>query len=525
MFLLLALPFSCQHPAELPLPEVLTDPSISVEEAKTWFEGTYGGAAAPNARTDKKQRKGPLWADAKTSKFKKGHPIIVIPLVYDKSDRLTASFNGSDHPTTPESWESRHTLIRKLIVFKNKKNENQAVVMYVIPTRQYKRSNPKAVKGENFTGIIVFKDYEEEILLESWRLENGRVKGVEFPKKAGKPKKNGRVAAWCMSVEYGHWDCPPGNPPSKLGGGDGPNRRLSAVMEDCNFVVDYREEHCFDPNDDGGGNSKNAEQDGGYFGDQLPSGSGGGGFVGDAYNNANEHSLADDFLFEYASQLDLSVEERQYFRDYPQLIEPIAELIKTFGIWVYRADAFLEDLVFRAMGKTMHPNERAALRSIGEQYYLINLGAYAMSAYWAEKATDKRLPQGEYPDLWTGRTPGSCAVCKGNAYKHAIFAAYNSHIFESTRIARDLGEGHEEGEIQRHLPGQPRTPASKMDIFNNERGYDVYNENFLAHSSTILKVADQYERAVLDKFNHGDLMYLVETTDGQVLETLTPTNQ
>jgi hypothetical protein len=133
--ILMALPLGCQQPSDAPLPQEVIDPSISVEEAKAWFEENLAASNTSNARTTKSSKKTPLWDLAKESKFKKGHPIIVIPMAYEgEESKLTAALDGTDNPA-PEPWESEHTLIRKLIVFKNKKAEKQAVVMYVIPTK------------------------------------------------------------------------------------------------------------------------------------------------------------------------------------------------------------------------------------------------------------------------------------------------------------------------------------------------------------------------------------------------------
>ncbi len=383
-------------------------------------------------------------------------------------------------------------------------------MMYVIPSKEYKLANPKGVKGDNFTGIIVFKDYDEEVLLEAWRLDNGQVTGVEIPQKTGKTKKGGRLAYWCVTVQYGYYDCPSGanaDGTTKLGGAQ---RRESAIMEECSFVVTSTEEHCFDSYSDGSGSG--GEENGGYFESQLPSGSGGGGFQPESYENAYNHALVDNFILEYKTTLNLSELEIDYLKSFPQLVVSIKAFIKLFGTWAFRAESFIEDqLISTFSSNVLRPEERMVLRSRGWLYYDINLIAYTMNAIWVTHSdTDLHFPQSQYPDVWmNGQKPSTCSDCRGNAYKHALFAAYNSHVFESSSFAKQLGDAHEGPDT-----GMEREIGSQMDLENNTAGYNVFDNSTTIHSNTILDAAADYQTAVMKKFNEGKLKY-IKTINGK----------
>jgi hypothetical protein len=370
-------------------------------------------------------------------------------------------------------------------------------------------ANPKGVKGENFTGVIVFKDYDEENLLEAWRMENGEVTGLQIPSKNGNLKKGGRMAYWCVTVKYGYYDGPFGANPdgtTKLGGAQ---LRESAIMEDCNFVVTGTEQQCFDSYSSGSGTG--GEANGGYFDYQVPSGGGGSGDgLGEAaYASDYNHWYVEQFILEYGQRLNLRTEEIVYFMDHPSIIESVKEFLALFGDWAFRAESFIENKLSESRGwGSMHPNERTVLRSKGWSLYHINLMAYAMSAIWAQKNTNEKFTQNQYPDVWMNGNGGpNCSFCRANAFKHALLAVYLSHVFNSSSFAKQLQDAHEEWD--------PTTQESQMDLDNNKEGYKVYDGNGYLHNKKLFYVynnyqttASIYQTLVMDKFNNGQLDYL-----------------
>lgn len=441
IFLLLFLPLSCRQTTELPLPEIPVDTSISIEEAKTWFEKTYGNALTPNARTAKNDNKKPVWRIAKESKFKKGDPFVVVPLLYENQTKLAAVFDNTGQTDKPEEWQQDHTLIRKLIVFKNKKGENKAVVMYVVPSQQYKRENPQSAKDENFTGILLFKDYDDEDkLLEGWRMENGQVTDVFGGESSGKPKKNGRVMD-CFLISYGHWKFVP-------------NARISVeAFGTYVWVEDFVDYYCT-----GSG--------GGYFEAQLPSGGGGGGFGSPGITNVYSSEYTNEFMNNYGSLF--MNQELNHLLENPSLMESVKNFINRYGASRLRDISFIGSVFCGATGQCISQEEEGILSEDGffNMYFIV----YAMNAALASESTDWRFDYG----TTNGKPAVSCEVCSGNAYKHALFRALDAHVFGVSKSQR-LGNAHEGG-LGSPDPNNPNyNPDVAMDVFNNSKGIDAYN--------------------------------------------------
>ncbi len=483
---------SCRQTTELPLPEIPIDTSLSIEEAKTWFVKTYGNVSSPNARTAKNDNKKPIWLTAKESKFKNGDPFVVVPLLYETKPWLAAVFDYTGQTDKPEEWQQNHTLIRKLVVFKNKKGENKAVVMYVVPSQQYKRENPTGAKDENFTGILLFKDYDDEDkLLEGWRMENGQVIDVFGGKGENKPRKNGRVMD-CFFITYGHWKFVP-------------NARISVeTWGTYVWVEDFVDYYCT-----GSG--------GGYFEGQLPSGAGSGGFGSPGITNVYSSEYTNEFMNNYGSLF--MNQELNYLLENPSLMESVKNFINRYGASRLRDISFIGSVFCAAKGRCINQQEEQILGEDGffNMYFIV----YAMNAKLASETTDWRFDYGNT----NGKPAENCGVCSGNAYKHALFRALDAHVFGAYKSQR-LGNAHEAEQGSPNPNDANYNIDVAMDIFNNGKGINAYNSLpwywHLAGSGLALS---KYIDILNGYYSNGGLQYI--KSDGGVPganERMVPTN-
>lgn len=483
----------CQQPSELPIPQVPADNlstssilPISIEEAKVWFENTYQTSSSPNLRVTKNDKKSPLWNFAKQSEFKKGDKMVIVPLASEKDEKISAFFNDLDNKNEPETWEQNQILIKNLLIFKNKKAKNTAVIMYLIPSEQYKKSHT-SINGNDLTGMILFRHYDDEDkLLEGWRMENGQVTEVFGEQNGGETRKNGRMMG-CVTVTYGHWK-------------QVANLRVSGITGHffLVWVVDHTETYC--SGGDGGG---------GYFEGQLPSGSGGGGVNPSAITNVfYDNQYVTDFLNQYGGLFPGSFQQNHFY-DNPHLVDAAREMISEFGNSIVTNYQELENKAanFFSGGSTLSVSEKNVLSNDG--FYGLNLLAYAWNGIVARRVTTDIVRE---PDS------GGCPFCRGNAFKHTLFAVFNSHTFGSY-MASQLGDAHEAG-----LVGLETT----MDKANNLAGYTMY-DNFNPAATIpprywpLSQAKSVYIQKVNDMFGNGELIYI--KTEAGNPPTLTPTNQ
>ncbi|GEM_PF-906817 len=491
MLLFIVLPFSCKQNDD-PLPEAPIDTSISIEEAKDWFETTFGTTQAANARTGKASTKKALWDFAKESKFKKGQPLVVVPLDYDNEYPINSVFEGNDQPGIPDDWERGHSLIRKLLVFKDKKSKNQAVVMYVVPTQAYKKANPKEVKGENFTGLLLFKEYDEEVLLEGWRLENGEI--VEtLGDSAAQTKKNGRIASTCYVVTYGYYDCNDG--PTRVGDH---TMRVDATTG-CTFVQTGMDAYCTS-----GGS-------GGYFEGTLPAGSGGGagGIDAGAVDNIYLGNYTYDVLGNHRSLFTNS--EWNYLIEEPRIVDAVKNWINYAGSRA-RDEAFINQVIaeYTPFNRSLNQYEVNTLSNHNSSFfYGVNLIAFAGNVLKTFATTAALFP-------WSGDNNYECSACPANSFRHAFLMTLHCQTFGTTTAGK-LGEDHE------------RDPTSGiiditnieiiMDRFNNAKGIDIFNNTstLITNSSWFIAIP-AFTMSVSDYLETGKLNYVKDNT-------LTPTNR
>jgi hypothetical protein len=486
---LLSFPLSCQHPADIPAPELPVDTSISIEEAKSWFEQQYGTNFSTNSRIIKTETKTPLWNFAKEGKFKKGSPIVIVPLAYEKGTNLAAIFDDSGQKDIPEDWQRGHTLIRKLVIFKNKEGDNKAVIMYVVPSQKYKEKNPKGVTGNNFTGMILFKDYDEEdIFLEGWRMENGEVLDVFGSQSSGKSKKNNGRVMNCYFVTYGHWEQVNSSRTLRING---------EVRILWQWVVDYTSYHC-----SGGG--------GGYFEGQLPPGGGGAGVSPGAYDGANNPQSQAEFILQF--QGILSEREINHVLEYPIIMEKIKTFAKLYGVSRLGDVHFMGSVICVLTRRCINSEEESILGETG--FYAINLAVYVVNAWTATDVTKRNFAN----DMANGRPASDCGVCTGNAFKHALFRILDAHSFGISRASR-LGEAHE----RNSLPGDERN----MDLFNNEVGLQIFsNPNLIFFQNTIMEEStlSMYLKSLNFLINNGNLQYIKFQNGDNGTEILVNTN-
>lgn len=492
-FFLLALPLSCHQTDELPLPEAVIDTSIGIEEAKTWFEKAYSSTTRPNARTAKNDKKKPVWSMAKEGKFKKGDPFVVVPLLYETKPWLAAVFDPMGQADKPEEWQQDHTLIRKLVIFKNKKGENKAIVMYVVPSQRYKLDNPRGVKDENFTGILLFKDYDDEDkLLEGWRMDNGQVIDIFGDENDGKSKKNGRIKG-CITVTYGYWKFTP-------------NARISSatpVPGTWTWEPSHSESFCT-----GGG--------GGYFEVQLPSGGGGGGLGSPGITDVNSPQYTNEFINRYGSLF--MTQERNHLLENPNLMEGVQNFIARYGASRARDISFIGSVFCGAVGQCINQQEDGILSEDG--YHAINFMVYAMNAVLVSESTDFRFNYG----TTNGKPAVGCEVCSGNAYKHALFRAVDAHAFGVSKSER-LGDAHEAGTGSPDPNNPNYNPDVAMDVFNNGKGIDAYNEaSWLWHSAGVQVAISKYMSIINGYYDNGNLKYIRYGGSNSTNEEIVPTN-
>ncbi len=122
--------------------------------------------------------------------------------------------------------------------------------------------------------------------------------------------------------------------------------------------------------------------------------------------------------------------------------------------------------------------------------YRLNVLRYGANAYSATSATQAYFQSNHAKD---------CSVCKGNAFKHALFRIFDAVSF-GREISRQLGEAHEARENL--------DPATIMDKKNNAVGLQIYDSHKNGGAGIFY-----WGSKVGDAMKNGDLVFLLNNRE------------
>ncbi|MFN4144414.1 MAG: hypothetical protein ACK4GN_01230 [Runella sp.] len=196
LFLFFVLLFGCQRS----LNDVPLEPSsqeISIEEARSWFEREVlknnRNLRTQGINVPKKLK----WKEAKESKFRDNNSVIIVPVNYE-----TEAFSGIIEDVSQKTKKEAEIIrdrkdyygtFMQLLIFKDKKGKNSYQLIKFIPTEEYRN---RSVKGEirinDFSGVLIAMNWDNEDFIEGLSYEGGRIKGRIFLTKETK-SKSGRL--------------------------------------------------------------------------------------------------------------------------------------------------------------------------------------------------------------------------------------------------------------------------------------------------------------------------------------------
>jgi len=176
--------YSCQN-EELNLDD---ENSISIKEAQKWFTDTYLSTSRTSA--DDFLKRTSLWNMAKTLRTSNQSNYVVLPIGY--KDKFNPSiYVGKKNDKTVKDKkkfqpEELSYIIERLMIFKNKKGENQARIVQFIPEDSNYDKVYKDKGNSRFSGYIFIKYWEGD-LLEGYVVKNGNIEDyltLDTPKNA-----------------------------------------------------------------------------------------------------------------------------------------------------------------------------------------------------------------------------------------------------------------------------------------------------------------------------------------------------
>ncbi len=425
--------------------EIMAD-DLTVETAQQWFESKVN--AKPNGRIA--PQKEPMWAYATQSTEKNGTSVVIVPVTVAEKDesfgvimKQEVAIDKSKDVETKKYRESGLSTPQKLVMFKDSKGKVQTLLMKVVADIDYFESSLKKdkkrtakIESKDFDGSLFFYDWAETKIIEGLRYENGKLKQVYSPDKI---TKNGKLAG-CTSWEYIEYWPPVNNAKTAYS-----CRCSVTTVTSCSF--------------DGSESSVITVS-------MVSFGTGGGGSF-ESISTSYRQNKVDNFISQAAQYgASFNPDERldfiDNFGDFLKVKDGLLEAIKSWGSQSVQQ---IEGLFCPITGKCLNNNEKSVLQSNGLWSYKINLIMYLYNARWATLQTKSVMNN----DGRNGNIGSSCSFCRGNAYKHATFAALNSNTFNEN-MARALGQAHE---------NNPTNPSPQneinMDLHNNEVGFTQLN--------------------------------------------------
>jgi hypothetical protein len=175
--------FSCKQEQEVrPVMESLP---LSIEETQLWFNQELASQTTINfkARVAKNIKREPLWKLAQTIYLTNGVFVISVPLQYEKGHGL-----GKGGLT-------------RLLFFRDGKGHLQAQILKAISDVTYLNANKSQINKQDFSGILMLHDWQENFL-NGVRYSNGKIVGEVSPAESN---KGGRTSGGCQEVRIEYY--------------------------------------------------------------------------------------------------------------------------------------------------------------------------------------------------------------------------------------------------------------------------------------------------------------------------------
>lgn len=209
------------------------EPSISVDEARHWFDGQRAGArAGANEPADRMA----YWKYAKNDKLPNGVAVVAVPLLYGYNESfLIGERDYTIRPGKParaKVTKADTRIQKKLIVARDAGGLYHSCVIVIIPSDDY-RKKTKRTRKQDFDGTVLVYDENEQYYLLGLQYSNGRLKETLKPVKASR----GRLMGQCYKGIYERHDP---NGPFRVGGSNNKSRSQSLSEEfDVPSAVDF----------------------------------------------------------------------------------------------------------------------------------------------------------------------------------------------------------------------------------------------------------------------------------------------
>jgi hypothetical protein len=182
---LLFITTSCNRQEQEVMPIAEKASSITLQEAQHWFDAELAAQTTVNskARTIKNIKRVPLWTLAQNIYLTNGMLVISVPLQYEKGYGL-----GKGGMT-------------KLLFFRDKEGRLQAQILKAISDAAYLHTNKGQINQQNFSGILMLQDWQENFL-NGVRYTNGKIVGEISPAESN---KGGRMSGVCQEVRIEYY--------------------------------------------------------------------------------------------------------------------------------------------------------------------------------------------------------------------------------------------------------------------------------------------------------------------------------
>lgn len=168
---LLSLPFlSCEGDDKF----VLGDSSISIDEASKWFNNLKKSARSDSIAIEREC----VWRYAEKITTSKSQEMIIAPINYQNNKYLGAlSYNEADDEAKKKiDLDNTFLVEEKMLFIKNRKGVIENYHVRYIPNNDYNKKNKRLNRKEDFEGLILLYNSNEEFV-EGSIVKNGKLTG------------------------------------------------------------------------------------------------------------------------------------------------------------------------------------------------------------------------------------------------------------------------------------------------------------------------------------------------------------
>jgi hypothetical protein len=516
--------WSCKDNFEEPVSINNTQTSVTIEEAKEWYESRKKGFA--NSRlSDKLSNSVAFWEYAVQGKLANGVEVITVPLLYNSHPLVSVSgdekFSKDGDTYLVQGFDYKSYQIQsKMLISKDENGHFRSEVIAIIPEQKDQR-NKKPVKKETFSGAVLLMEEDGINFKRGWKYKNGKLKDVFTQNKLS---PNARLSAYSCSVAFyglmaqgsgsGNYTCSPSSdrncfPSSFIDQATGGFwvkifEREATCEEGVPTGAPYRqnpwdqETNWVMANPTGGGGAAYPYQDP-YAPSQID------------YGMPIELDAADAFAWELANRIGtrffLNGEEIELMRSNYWLTFKVREYIEATGQkpnlsgFIINVETSSDQQMIEAINilvegpgvpSGLTPRELELL-GLGTSSFRVNLNKYY---YDARTASLRAINRYNFSQAILD------GISRANAFKHALFVIMHAKSFGRS-LAQELANAHENYDVN-------RSPAEysldvQMDLWNNQEGFNVFDAN---PNSSI----DNFDSTVFNKVTNGHMRYIYNNT-------------